>query len=113
MDDRGARDDEDGGTRQRPGERFRNEQRAVDVPEAEGVVRVEKNFGTDHRGRLHCHLDGGDRRHAVRDLCAFVDHRGTHCRDGFPIPGAIRSVPAPYGIVSIPDYIRVCEYQDT
>ena len=76
VDDRGARDDEDGGTRERPGERLRYEQRAMDVPEPEGVVRVEEDLGADRPRRLHRHLDGGDRRRASRDQ-AFFDHRGT------------------------------------
>ena len=82
MDDGGARDDEDRGIRKRPGERFRYQQRAVDVPEPEGIVRVEKNLGADRPGRLHHQLDGGERRAASRDLYALFDHRGSHAVTG-------------------------------
>ena len=76
VDDGGARDDEDRGIRKRFGERLRDEQRTVYVPESEGIVGVKKNFGTDRPGRLHRHLDSGERRAASRDLYALLRHRG-------------------------------------
>ena len=65
-----------GGIRKRLGERLRDEQRTVDVPESEGIVGVKKNFGTDRPGRLHRYLDSGERRAASRDLYTLLHHRG-------------------------------------
>src|SRR5439155_24212088 len=112
VDDGGARDDEDGGIRQGPGERLRHEQRAVDVPESEGVVRVEEDLGADRPARLHLHFDGGDRRRASHDLYAFFDHRGTHAATG-SIPGGYPVLPSALRQSLNTGYVRVCEYQST